>query len=305
MPRTRPRAALLLGVAGCWLAIIPASHAQNQGPPSGRDAQPPGLLAGPSLEPAARERTIVERDFDGRVKIPDPTPEQAALRLLAIDAETQPKIDRVLARRLQILSDFVGENLFLLQQLDTADKAGDKKGAILLALKAATELRALTENGTLQQQLARVLPVSQRREFNAILARFWKEYANEQVKHPNKEGKARGRVEVVAEAKVQSLGREIERTVASMVGSGDLIARLLLKDITLLPEQRARVADIIELYARHAKDAPTDKQNQQLFVTLLTALDADQQKQLISNLKSLMGEAPKPRPGLGPTPERR
>lgn len=288
MPVSRSHAAVLLGVVGGL--ILPAF---GQSTPPG--AENPGLLAGPSLEPAkAKPRTIVERDFDGRVKIPDTTPEQAALALLEIDEATRAKVDRVLTRRLAILTEFVGENLFLLQQLDTADKAGDKMGTLLFIYKAAHELRGLTENGTLQHQIAQTLPRDQARAFNAILAEFWKAYADEGVKFPNKEGKPRGRVEVVIEAKAQSLGKEIERTLQSMVSSGDLIARLLLKDITLRPEQRARVADILEIYTKQAKDAPTEKQNQQLFATLLTALDKAQQKQMIANLKALMGESPKP-----------
>lgn len=271
--------------------VTVTAHAQ---PPAPLPPEEP-VLAGPRVE-SRRPTSIVQRDFDGHVKVPEPSPEVAALALLDLDEATRARVDEVLGRRQRILTAFVRDNLLLLQQLDTAGKAGDKAGALALGFKAVQELRPLTEHGTLQEQIAGVLAGDQAREFDRALRDFWRELVADRVRTPRPDGKRPGRIEVLAQAKLESLGKEIERSLQAMITSGDLLYAIFLKGITLSPEQDEKVRGIFALYYEQTKGDANDKQNGQLFMSVLTCLNPDQQRVFIQNTKAFTGANRKPQP---------
>lgn len=290
----------IIGGACVGLAAA-AALAQTHKPPE--ESQP--LLAGPSVNTGDKRSTIVQQDFDGHVKLPEPSPEVAAIALLSLDDGTRKKVDEVLARRERTLTRFLGSNLLLLQQLDTAGKSGDKLGTALLAVKAAQELKPLTAAGPLQQQVARVLPPDQARRFDGLMREFWDAVVADRRRVKKPDGKLPGRVEIMAQVKLESLGREIEHALKGMLGSGDLLYRVFLKGITLDEEQGERVRQILEVYLKQSKGDATEQQNQQLFLGVMGCLRPDQQKQFMTNARAFMGTYQKPPARPAPKPAKK
>src|SRR5712675_1183736 len=89
-------------------------------------AQPVSALSGPAVAPAPDHRSLVQYDFNSRLRRPETSPEHAAVLLLKLPATEQAKADEVFTRRAAMIDAFVAKNLFLLQELDTAGKAGNK-----------------------------------------------------------------------------------------------------------------------------------------------------------------------------------
>src|SRR5438093_102916 len=86
----------------------------------------PTPLAGPAVAPAEPRATLVSFDLNGRVRRLESSPEAAALALLKLPEGARAKAEAVIAERAAAIDRFVGENLLLLSQLDTATKAGGK-----------------------------------------------------------------------------------------------------------------------------------------------------------------------------------
>jgi hypothetical protein len=271
------RLALPAAVALCSVASAPAPT--------------PPPLAGPKVGVPAPRATLVELDLQGRVRIPEEPPEEAALALLGLDRPDAPRAQReaharareILARRARILDEFVVGNIPLLNMLNTSR---DERERFLLILEAGRRLAPLTRDGTLREQIARCLPDEDRVRFGALLDEFWSAVVRERRTVRRPDGKRPGRIEILAQVRLESLGREIERAFRRIVESGELLYRSATRGLTLTPAQRRELREISAVFARLG-DGGREDEKRRLFTRALLVLDVEQRPKFIRNLKGL------------------
>lgn len=271
----------------------------------GQTASSPGPLAGPRVTrvappdaaaKAATKPSIIARDADGRVVIPECSPEEAALGALGLggDGATPASLTalagakRVLSTRSARLDEFVMRNVPLLTALG-AGSAGRLEQAALVH-KAYIELAPIREGGTLQQQLASALGPEFAPAFDATLKDFWNAVAADRQDDRKPDGQRVGRIGAIAGVKLESLGREIERAFARVSQSGEIVYRYLTEGLTLRDDQvlklRTLIADFLQRGGAegNAKDAPAT------FLAALSVLDDSQRPIFARNLKKLSGK---------------
>ncbi|GJQ29515.1 MAG: hypothetical protein HBSAPP03_13990 [Phycisphaerae bacterium] len=256
----------------------------------------PPPLAGPRVDeaPAPARVTLIERDFDGAVKIPELPPEEVALSLLGLEApgataeqrEAHAAARRVLEERAKFIDDFVVNNIPLLTMFGNAENTGDKLDQFMLGLEALRKFAPLREKGSLRSRLAAALPEAERARYETLLDEFWLALEKDRARRPKADGTKPNRLEILLGAKLESFGREGERSFARVQYSGELLYHYATRGLTLTPLQKRRLR---ELAADHAArgDNVTEADNRRLFARALGVLRVEQRPKFIRNLRGL------------------
>lgn len=197
-------------------------------------------LGGPVVKSITRAATLVEFDFNGRVRRPEATPEEAAVGLLKLSEDVRDRVVRIFAEQADALDRFVAENLDLLGQLDTASKAGAKGDQFRLGLILVEKTRPLREKGLLRDRVAAALPSDAGAEFGRMLDDYWNAVIAEGKQKPKEDGSTPGWLEVVIQERAAGFLREIERSFQRQSSMGTLYMDAFFKGLDLTPAQRER-----------------------------------------------------------------
>ena len=141
------------------------------GPACGQDAPP---LGGPTIDPSAKAPSLIERDYEGRLRRLDRRPEIAAVDLLDLTADQRAAADEVIADRAALTERVVFQNLLLLTEISAALESAPA-GAGFEALepelrgRAESRLSELWIGTPLADQIERALPESERIEYRRIV----------------------------------------------------------------------------------------------------------------------------------------
>lgn len=281
---------LPLGVALAACLALPAS---------GQDAP----LGGPPASESPGAESIIERAYDGSIKLPDGTIEEIALSRLGLtragasaeDAAAAGRIEAILARRGRLLEDFVFENVALLTKLDTAGKTGDKKDQVRLLSEGFRKLKSVREMGAMSDRIREALPPDHAARFDALLRAWWDAIAADRMARVKEDGKHPSRLEALAGARLEMFGKEIERSFERLLMSGEFIYRYATRGIELTPEQSRRLHAVIDEHYAKTKGADDEEANKRLFARSFAILNEDQRPRFVRNLRELGGEV-KPRP---------
>lgn len=251
-------------------------------------ASSPPPLAGPKV--VTQNATLVSHGFDGRVALPEPTPEEAALRLLTLSPAEQERVQAELTARARILDQFTSTQLDLLTKLGVAFGTNDKTDQANLLLEATFHLRPLAARGPLQDRLRECLEPANARTFDAALKEFWDAYCKAPAQG-EPAGQTRNRFQVMTEANLAVLGKQIEASVARMLDSGDLAYEILFKDVPLNDAQRVKLRDMVADFTLRTKGEATDEDNKRLFFMILPILENnDQRNAFMTNIRGLSGQ---------------
>lgn len=287
--------ALVLALLGPSAPAQPGPRADSAGtrPSTRPEASEPGSgspLAGPTVNVRAQGGpSIVERDASGALKLPEPTPEEAAIRVIDLEPAARARVERVLTRRSLVLDEFVLDNLDLLTKFGQAEASGNKVDQFILLDEAGRRLGPLWKQGKLADRLREALPEARRGEFDRVLREFWSELVRDRQAKPNDQGQRRSAFEILIEARLQTLGQELQSAFGRAEKSGELVFRVLFKGIELTDDQRARARELIGAHVETFGDAAGEKENAALFFALQGMLTTDQKRLLVTNLKGLAG----------------
>lgn len=253
-------------------------------------------LGGPSASApagAAKAASLVQHDFNGKVIRTDQPPELAAVMLLTdLSEEAKKKIEGIMTRRGMVLDEFTARNIDLLTKFGQAAASGDKADQLSLAREAFDKLAELRKAGTLESQIAGVLSAEQAKAFKAHLAAYYDAIVAERQADPaegemGSDGKRKppARLGIVIDERLKALGREIERAFYRSLYSGELLYQLIDKAVTLRPEQAAKIRGWCAEFAEKGGQNPTEEQKRELFVRVLSVLDAQQAKKAVEYLR--------------------
>lgn len=275
------------------------------------DASP---LGGPKVQEQASRPTIITRNFDGSVKPPEGTAEEAVLELLSVggagamgaspeERGAGERVRVILAKRGKVLEDFVFENVALLTKLDTAGNTGDKADQLRLLAEAFRQLAPLREGGPLSSQIRAALAEAKGAEFDLILREYWEAVIADRMSRAKPEGGFPSRLEAIAGARLESLGKEIERSFYRLLMSGEFIYRVATRGLTLTPEQSRRLRAVIEEHYRLTGGNDDEAANRRLFARSIAVLDDDQKPRFIRNLRELGSPKKAPPSPAPPSPD--
>lgn len=265
-------------LAACLTLVLSAPVLAQQPAPN---AASPDPLAGRPVEVSAQKRTLVERDFQGELRHPEPTAIEAAIALLDLRGEEKDRVDEVFTRRALILDRFVENNLDLLTRFGNAEHSTDGKEKFLLAVEAFGKLAPLRREGPLDQQVREALSPANASKFDALLRGYWNALAADDAKLK----KPKGRLGVIADSKLKDLGKEIESAFHRAEKSGGVLYGYLFKSMKLTEDQSRRLHDLCATYSVGGLDNKDKASQAAFFLAVTQVLDKDQRRDFVKRLQ--------------------
>lgn len=285
----------VLSTLSFLLAAPVLAQDKPKDPPTAQPAEPAkdDVLSGPKVKETVAEKSLVRRNFQGRVQRLEVNPAEAAIELLSLDAATAAKVKKVVGERTQVLDRIVRENLDLLLKIQNT---ADRRGKIGLLREAREKFKDLEARGKLQEEVAKVLPAEQAKRYEELIKGYWETLLAdaEQEAGAGKEKPAKS--EIATREVLLAFGAEIRRSYERQIASKTKELEEFLGKLGLSAEKEAKIRNFFVEYAERTKGRASEQQRRDLFQKVLRELDRDQQKIV---LDEVLGKA---RPA-GPTDE--
>lgn len=256
--------ALVVIVAIGWIA--PATRADDP-PLAGPRLDQPGIVEAPSL---------VERDFDGRLKRLEGLPVEAALDRMNLtdaqrDAARKPLRDRSLA-----IEKILRDNLKLVIDAQSAFKPGDD-GRGQRALARLYQLAEPVLGGPRPLDLAAAaLDDDHARELRRIVGEYTRAAVEDRMAG-HVDGKKADRFGAYVAENAATVFKEIELAAKRVFEAGDRDFQELSRKLELTPEQESRIQAIFIEMAT-TRNGPPDKMKQLQAILSAYALLTDDQR---------------------------
>lgn len=265
-----------------------------------REQPPSDVLSGPKVKETRTERSLIKRDFRGRVQRLEANPAEAAVELLSLDTATKAKVQAVLDERTAMIDRLVRDNLELLVKFqNTSDRRG-KLGLLREYREVFTELEA---KGKLQDRVKAALPKDQAARYDELIAGYWDtivadaaQEAKQESKNAKEPAKEPNRGEILIREGLLAFGSEIRRSYERQIAAKTKELEEFLVKLELTPEKEAKIRTLFADSFQATKGKPTPQQRRDLMLRVLRELNNDQRKTVI---QELLG---KPDPAK-PTPE--
>lgn len=278
-----------VGAVG-WVGVARAQSAPAA------DSPPADVLSGPKVAETTSERTLVQRDFSGKVRRLEVPPEEAAIELLTLDEGARARVQRVLDERAAIMDRILADNLDLLVRFQSARERRDR-------LKLLGEFRVAMEpleaRGTLRAELRAELPKSEAGRFDQLVDGYWETVTKEAVAEAKASDPKAKAGEVIVRERLQALGNEVRRAYDRRITQSVKQLDEFLAKLNLTPEQDAEVRGHVTRFVERTKGNANPAQRRELFGKILAGLNADQKRLLIAEV---VGATARPgRPSATPT----
>lgn len=283
--------------------IVGVAAVAQGGPPETAPGAAP--LGGPRVVTEVQRRTLVRRDFEGRIIRPMPPVERAAVDLLDLDADARNRVEAVFDERARLLDEALLKNFDLLLQADGVAKTGTPAERAAFFLKAVEALGDVHAGGGLEVRVRRALPPSARQVYDRLMREYWDAVVEDSRRGagPKRdammgagdpepmngattdEEKAPSRVALIIRERGQMLGQEIQQTFERMVKSGGVLYAFLTRGMDLTPDQVARVkAACAEYMQRNPDGEGSPGEHARLAGTILPMLNDEQRQILRTNV---------------------
>jgi hypothetical protein len=244
----------------------------------------PDPLAGPTVAAPAKRLTLVERDFDGKVRRLEVSPEEAAVRLLDLDSATKVKVNEAIAARSKLFDDFVRQNFDLL--LKFASSQGNKADQGMLLRETFEKAAKIREHGRLQEHVLAVLPEDKKQIFAKLVDDYRAAVIGEEAKLPNEQGKPSGRTGAAIKTGLEQFGQDVKRAYERVIAEGQGKLETFLKQLDLSAEQDQKVRKlIVDFYTQYLGKEPPGAAKLQLVMKVAAELEPAQKQKLWSFIR--------------------
>lgn len=160
------------------LSVASFAYGQDQSAPGEHSDAP---LSGPDIG-RAKLPSIVARTFEGTLERLDIWPEEAAIELLDLSAESRRQINDILAHRAAVIDKVISENLDDLLKLANDGEGGRWFGALTHLREFRQKIDArLDDTRPLIEQFSEALPAEQARELTRMVEEYWDAFAADEV----------------------------------------------------------------------------------------------------------------------------
>jgi len=242
-------------------------------------ASEPGVLAGPKVKTGDARKSLVEREFGGKLKRLDVDPAQAALELLDLSEEEQIATDRVRFERAAIMDKLVTDNLREVAEMANAFQARQTMEGLRLLKELFDKADAWRARGKLEDELAAELSEPNAAELLRLTREYMDAALAESAVEPGLNGKPRGRLGALMHERLTTLGHEIRQSYERTIGAGAKDLDALLKRLAVTPEQESVIRAVIQDTYVATYGKPTKAQQAAAFLKIYGELDAEQRKE--------------------------
>jgi hypothetical protein len=275
---------LAAALASCCLCECAAtridqpSHAKPAAVKPDPDAD---ALRGPTLteSPDRPKHSIVERDFNGRVKKTEEHPVLLALSRLELTAEEKAAADKVLTERAAALDTIVRDNLKLIVEFAQAKQSSDAASLKTLQPQLLERAQPFFQRGSMLSELISALPEDKFTELRKMVQEYNSLSAHDRAADTSVKEKP-NRLGTVIAMGFENFAAEARASYERVVGAGGKEFDALLKNLQLTPEQDAKIRQkALDLYQK-TYGKPTKKQQFNLFLSIYADLDTEQRHRL-------------------------
>jgi hypothetical protein len=249
--------------------------------PAQQPAPSESPLQGPRVAEPDAKPTLVERDFAGKLKRLEVSPEEAALALLKLDSGAASKTQSILNERAAILDKIVLDNLDLVVQIHNSRAGGDKRAQLKLLAELMTALKPLTDRGTLSEEIVAALSLDQSVTFKALVREYNQAASAETQAESRAAGERLTVRQISARENLIVLGTDIKRSYERQISSKTAEFEQIMAQLDLVPEQESKIRGMVLDYAQSVKGKPTQEQRRALIFRIMAVLDSDQQRTLV------------------------
>ncbi len=267
-------------VAGIWTVLVSLTPPDQPAPADPATGQEPSVLAGPKVKTGEGRKSLVEREFGGRLRRLDVDPAQATLGLLDLSAEEKAATRTVLEERAAIMDKLVTNNLREVAEMANAFQARQMTEGLRLLKELFDKAEDWRARGRLEDELAAKLGESNAAELRRMTREYMDAALAESAAEPGLNGKPRGRLGALVHERLTTLGHEIRQSYERTIGAGAKDVEALLKRLAVSPEQESTIRAVIEETYVATYGKPTRAQQTVAFLKIYNALDAEQRKEL-------------------------
>lgn len=260
-------------LAALMLSFAIAQPATQPGTTASSDAD---VLSGPRVTGSERHGlSIIEREFDGRLKRLEQHPVLVALDRMSLSPESRAKVDEVLQRRNSALDTLVRDNLKLIIELGLANQAGDKAASQALLAELVQKAQPFLQRGPLLNELRDALPAAQYRELRNVVEEYFE--ASRSAAKNDASGK-RDRFGSLVAMSFEGVQYELKASYERVVqGPGDEFEKLI-KELNLSPEQESRIRQKAVDFVQKTYGKPTKGQQVKIFLEIYGELTPEQRR---------------------------
>ncbi|MBL0928338.1 MAG: hypothetical protein IBJ11_11925 [Phycisphaerales bacterium] len=263
-----------------WAEPGPAGATGATGTTGGGGAGEGSPLSGPSVSQpgkGAAKPTLVERDFEGKVKRLEVPPEEAALEMLGLTAEEREATAAVLAARASLMDRLLVDHYDLVARGLTIRNEPEAAKRLAYAEEVRKAFAPVREQGRLVDLLAAKLPEGKSGELRRMTREYWEAVLREGAGEVKEAGDRRGAVrEQMRKLGEEAFGHEIKRSFERLSASGQQRLDDAVKTLGLTPEQELKVRNLSTDFAQQTKLKPTAAQRAELFRKIMAELTPEQ-----------------------------
>lgn len=248
-------------------------------------------LRGPTVAARTTAVTLVERDFDGRLKLLEVRPEEAALRLLNLSEAEKAAAAVVLAQRLAQVSKLIMEHQGLFLKIQSARQAGDR-AALPELMRELHPLAAPLLNPPLAEQLAETLTPEHAADLRRLVQEYTAALSGEQRSRDAAMGGRDRRPERTSEApgvrariEVTLLIREMAGSLRAAVTERRERTERIIAISQATPEQEAAIRRLVREFGEKTKGQASPGQRGELLRSLRGICTPEQRARVASELR--------------------
>lgn len=257
-------------------------------------ALPADVLKGPKVGETQTQRSLVKRNFQGRVQRLEMSPDEAAIDLLSLDAQTRAKVDKILNERATILDRVVIGNLDLLGELQ---QTSDRRGKLKLLGDFREKLKDLEARGTLREEVEKVLPKEQAERYRDQIDGYWKVVIDDAMQEGtnnsknDKSGKTAepSRTQITMRETLLAFGVEIKRSYERQIAGKTKELEAFLSKLGLSEEKEAKIREMYREFFERYRNGASEGQRRELFQRVMRELTKEQQKVALAEVLGRTG----------------
>ncbi|MFG0259159.1 MAG: hypothetical protein ACF8LK_02310 [Phycisphaerales bacterium JB041] len=249
-------------------------------------SDPPGALAGPSVEPA-EPHTLVAYEYSGQLQELGLPPAEAALELLELDPRTAERVSGVIAERARLAEQLIADNFELFLQAETVEASGKPLEKGWFFVRVLKVLYPLIERGSLEDEIRPLLPEATGVEFDALLEEYWRAVGQARVDEARARGDRLRLRKAVREARRDQIGKEVELAAERALASERFAVQYLTKGLELNEFQQRKIQSLINDHMGRTMGEPSEADTAQLFIGVLAFLNEAQRSEMLERIKGV------------------
>lgn len=262
---------LIIGVTvGAWCVVAAGWSVE---PPGEEPAGETPALGGPRVVESASDRSLIRRDFSGRVRRTEVPPEEAAIDLLNLDTATRSRVMGIVEARRSILDRVVSEHS---DRLLAFQAAGQRDRSRLLD-EFRGLLKELEARGPLRDEVASALPDDQARRYHALIEGYWDVVLEDMVHGAKQRNETITRSAARARELGSILANELRRSLERLIAARARLLEEALGSLGLDPEREGKVRRMIAEFAERYGGQATAAQRRDLALRVFRELSREEQ----------------------------